>query len=470
MATAQSSLPNIVVIFADDLGYADIEGYGAAYGTPRLKALQQQGMRFTAFYAQPSCSPSRASLMTGCYPQRVGFPFVIGPKGPAWTAGSYFTGLNPNETTVAELLRSKGYATACIGKWHLGHYQEHLPTHHGFDEYLGIPYSNDMWPPNGPYPELPMVEGDQVIETNPDQTQLVTRYTNRAIEIIRKNKSRPFFIYLAHNMPHVPIFASESFKGRSGKGIYVDVIQEIDWSVGEVMKALTDNGIEKNTILIFTSDNGPWLVYGNHGGSAGKLREGKGSTFEGGTRVPFLVRWPGHVRAGTTCDIPASLFDLLPTFAEITQAKLPDNVIDGRSMLPLWHGGQTGIRDAQYYYQGNELQAVRKGKWKLHLPHAFEHVTEAGNDGARGKSEARNIGLSLFDLEADISEATNVATAHPEIVIELRGMAKKFDEEMKAGARKPAGRENCKERQQSRQGRKDFYRKGTRTPRFAKVF
>lgn len=442
LATAQSPMPNIVVIFADDLGYADIEGYGAAFRTPNLMQLQQQGMRFTSFYAQPSCSPSRASLMTGCYPQRVGFPYVIGPKGPSWTANNYLTGLNPNETTIAELLKSKGYATACIGKWHLGHYKEHLPTHHGFDEYLGIPYSNDMWPPNGPYPELPMIEGDEVIETNPDQTQLVKRYTNRAVEIIKKNKTRPFFIYLAHNMSHVPIFASEAFRGKSGKGLYADVIQEIDWSVGEVMKALTDNGVEKNTILIFTSDNGPWLIYGNHGGSTGKLREAKGSTFEGGTRVPFIVRWPGHVRGGTTCGVSASLFDLLPTFADVTNAKLPVNVIDGRSMLPLWKGGNKDIREAQYFYSGNELQAVRKGKWKLHLPHAYDHVTEAGNEGERGKSETRRIELSLFDLDKDIGETTNMAERHPEIVVELQALAEKFDEEMKAGVRKAAVAEN----------------------------
>ena len=437
-ASAQSPKPNIVVIFADDLGYADIEGYGATYSTPHLKQLQQQGMRFTSFYAQPSCSPSRASLMTGCYPQRVGFPYVIGPKGPSWTANNYFSGLNPNETTIAELLKSKGYATACIGKWHLGHYKEHLPTHHGFDDYLGIPYSNDMWPPNGPYPELPMIEGDVVIETNPDQTQLVKRYTTRAVDIIRKNKTNPFFIYLAHNMSHVPIFASESFKGKSGKGLYADVIQEIDWSVGEVMKALADNGLEKNTILIFTSDNGPWLVYGNHGGSAGKLREAKGSTFEGGTRVPFIVRWPGHVEGGTTCRVPASLFDLFPTFAEIAAAKLPVNFIDGRSMLPLWNGSNNDIRDAQYFYSGNELQAVRKGKWKLHLPHAYEHVTEAGNDGMRGKTETRKIELSLFDLEADEAESNNVAAAHADIVAQMQELAKGFDVSLKSGTRQPA--------------------------------
>lgn len=434
-----AQLPNIVIIFADDLGYADIEGYGAAYSTPHLKQLQQQGMRFTSFYSQPSCSPSRASLMTGCYPQRVGFPYVVGPKGPAWTDGKYFIGLNPDETTIAELLKSKGYATACIGKWHLGHFKEHLPTHHGFDEYLGIPYSNDMWPPNGPYPELPMVEGDQVIETDPDQTQLVKRYTERAVEVINRNKSKPFFLYLAHNMPHVPLFASSNAKDKSGKGLYVDVIQEIDWSVGQVMKALADNGIEKNTIFVFTSDNGPWLVYGDHAGSAGKFREGKGTTFEGGTRVPFIVRWPQQIKAGSASDVTASLFDLLPTFADITQAKLPSHTIDGSSMLPLWKGGKKQIREAQYYYQGNTLQAVRKGKWKLHLPHGYEHVVQAGNQGERGKSETLNIELSLFDLQADIAESKNVAAQHPGVVAELEALARKFDAGLNSGKRKPAG-------------------------------
>jgi arylsulfatase A len=434
----KGNMPNVIIILVDDLGYADIEGYGATYATPNLKQLQQQGMRFTSFYAQPSCSPSRASLMTGSYPQRVGFPYVVGPKGPAWTADKYFIGLNSTETTLPELLKAKNYATAAIGKWHLGHYKEHLPTHHGFDEYLGIPYSNDMWPPNGPYPELPMIEGDEAIETNPDQSQLVRRYTERAVSFINNNKSKPFFLYLAHNMSHVPIFASESFEGKSGKGLYVDVVQEIDWSVGQVMRALSENGLDKNTILIFTSDNGPWLVYGNHGGSAGKLREGKGTTFEGGTRVPFIVRWPGHINGGTTSAVPASLFDLLPTIAEITESKLPSQVIDGRSMLSAWKGGTKDIREVQYFYLGDNLQAIRSGKWKLHFQHPYEHVVTPGRDGERGKTETRTIERSLYDLEADVSESTDVAASHAEVVARLQAMADKFDAEMKATKRQPA--------------------------------
>ncbi|MGC3948089.1 MAG: sulfatase [Chryseolinea sp.] len=437
----KNTLPNIIVVLADDLGYADIEGYGSAVTTPNLMKLQQQGMRFTSFYSQPSCSPSRASLMTGCYPQRVGFPYVVGPKGPSWTANNYFLGLNPTETTLPEMLKEKGYATTCIGKWHLGHLTEHLPTHHGFDEYFGIPYSNDMWPVNGPYPELPLIEGDKVIEMNPDQSKLVMRYTNRAVATIKKNKSRPFFLYLAHNMSHVPIFASAAFKDKSGKGLYADVIQEIDWSVGELMKALKDNKIDDNTILIFTSDNGPWLVYGNHAGSSGPYREGKSTTFEGGTRVPFVVKWPGQIAPGTTCSIYASLFDLLPTFSEITDAKLPTQTIDGKSMMPLWKGGVKEIRDAQYFYVGNELQAIRRGKWKLHLPHVYEHVTEPGHDGARGKTESMKIDLSLYDLEADVAESANLAAQHPDIVDELKTLAAKFDQDLKATMR-PPGRGN----------------------------
>lgn len=434
----KETLPNIVIVFADDLGYADIEGYGSAVTTPNLFKLQQQGMRFTSFYSQPSCSPSRASLMTGCYPQRVGFPFVVGPKGPSWTSNNYFLGLNPSETTLPEMLKAKGYTTTCIGKWHLGHYKEHLPTHHGFDEYFGVPYSNDMWPPNGPYPELPLIEGDEVLETDPDQSELLTRYTNRAVETIRKNKSRPFFLYLAHNMSHVPIFASEAFKDKSGKGLYADVIKEIDWSVGELMKALAENKIDDNTIFIFTSDNGPWLVYGNHAGSAGALREGKGTTFEGGTRVPFVVKWPGKVTPGTTSSIYASLFDLLPTFAEITGARLPSQKIDGKSMLPLWRGRTKEIRDAQYFYVGNNLQAIRSGRWKLHLPHPYEHLTEPGYDGTRGKTESKSIELSLFDLASDVAESIDVAAQHPDVVERLQALGQKFDADLKATMRQPA--------------------------------
>lgn len=431
--------PNIIIIFADDLGYGDVEGFGASYQTPNILALQKEGMKFTSFYSQPQCSPSRAALMTGCYPQRVGIPWVVGPEGPAWTKDKSFIGLNPDEKTLPEMLKDVNYATGIIGKWHLGHHAQHLPTQHGFDMFFGLPYSNDMLPSNTPdFPDLPLMEGEKIIEKNPDQTQLTKRYTERAISFISQNRTKPFFLYLAHSMPHVPIYASEKFKDKSRKGLYVDVIQEMDWSTGEIMRTLKKLRMDENTIVIFTSDNGPWLLYGNHAGSSAGLREGKATTFEGGVRVPFIARWPGHIPKNSACDGIASLIDLLPTLAEITQAKLSSNIIDGKSILPLLLGKSTkGPREVHYYFQINELQAVRKGKWKLHFPHGYEHVAVVGANGQRGRSETMQVEISLFDLESDPSEKNNVATKHPDVVEELRIIGAKFRLEMDQQKRKP---------------------------------
>jgi len=436
---AQTKLPNVIIIFADDLGYGDIEGFGAKYSTPNLKALQLEGMKFTSFYSQPQCSPSRAALMTGCYPQRVGIPWVVGPEGPQWTRDKYFIGLNPNEKTLAEIFKDKNYSTACIGKWHLGHHAQHLPTHHGFDMYFGLPYSNDMWPPNLPeFPDLPLMDNENIIEKNPDQTQLIKRYTERALTFIKQKKSSNFFLYIAHAMPHVPLFASEDFAGKSGNGLYTDVVQEIDWSVGEILKTLKNEGLDQNTIVLFTSDNGPWLVYGNHAGSSGGLREGKNTSFEGGVRVPFIARWPGHIPAGSTSTAVAALIDLVPTFAEITQNEKLPNPIDGKSILPLLLGkSKASPREVQYYFQINELQAVRKGKWKLHFEHGYEHVVKAGMDGKRGEVSTSKVELSLFDLDSDPSETTNVASKHPDITTELKDLGQKFKGEMDKEKRQP---------------------------------
>jgi len=439
--TVQSQqMPNIIIIFADDLGYGDIGGFGNSYETPNLLALQHEGIKFTSFYSQPQCSPSRAALMTGCYPQRVGFPWVVGPEGPEWTRDKSLVGLNPAEKTIAEILKDKNYATACIGKWHLGHHPQHLPTHHGFDTYFGLPYSNDMLPASmAVYPDLPLIEDEKTIEKNPDQSQLVRRYTERATSFIKQNKSRNFFLYMAHAMPHVPLHVSQQFAGKSGKGIYADVIQEIDWSVGEVMNAVKNEGLENNTLIIFTSDNGPWLVYGNHAGSSGGLREGKNTAFEGGVRVPFIARWPGHIPANSTCSAFAGLIDLLPTIAELTNTKSLPNAIDGKSILSLVLGkSKEQSREVHYYFQINELQAVRKGKWKLHFPHGYEHVTQPGADGVRGQVTTLNIGLSLFDLEADPSETTDVSSTHPQVVNELKGLGEKFKAELDRGKRNAA--------------------------------
>ncbi|MHC4148093.1 MAG: sulfatase-like hydrolase/transferase, partial [Planctomycetota bacterium] len=290
--------PNFVVVFTDDQGYADVGCFGAkGFETPNLDRMAAEGVRFTSFYvAAPSCTPSRAALLTGCYPQRVGLPYVLFPTGPEWTANRTDIGINGQEETIAELLKSRGYATACIGKWHLGHHRKFLPTRHGFDYYFGLPYSNDMRPENNEeYPPLPLVEGEQAIEYDPDQSQLTRRYTEKAIEFIRQNKDKPFFVYLPHTMVHVPLFVSERFKGKSEQGMYGDVIMEIDWSVGQIMSVLKEVGVDEKTLVIFTSDNGPWLAYGDHGGLAGPLREGKGTTWEGGMREPCIMRWPGQI-------------------------------------------------------------------------------------------------------------------------------------------------------------------------------
>ncbi|HEY8503213.1 MAG TPA: sulfatase, partial [Gemmataceae bacterium] len=296
--------PNFVIVFTDDQGYGDVGCYGGkGFETPNLDRMAREGVRFTDFYvAQAVCSASRAALLTGCYPNRIG---ILGALGPASKHG-----INDGEMTIAEVLKPRGYATAMFGKWHLGHHPRFLPTRHGFDEYAGLPYSNDMWPhhPTAKFPELPMLDGETVInhEVSPaDQTQLTTWYTRRAVRFIERHRDEPFFLYVAHSMPHVPLFVSDRFKGKSERGLHGDVMEEIDWSVGEILKALKDNGLDESTLVLFTCDNGPWLSYGEHAGSAGPLREGKGTTFEGGVRVPCIARWPGKIPAGSVCREPA---------------------------------------------------------------------------------------------------------------------------------------------------------------------
>ncbi len=319
--------PNVVLIFCDDMAYADVGCYGArGYKTPNIDQLARQGVRFTDFYvAQAVCSASRAALLTGCYPNRIGIQGALGPQSK--------TGIHSNEVTIAELLKQRGYATAIYGKWHLGHQPQFLPPRHGFDDYFGLPYSNDMWPHHPTsktnYPPLPLIEGEQTVQLMPDQTQLTTWYTERAVGFIERNKDHPFFLYVPHAMPHVPLFVSEKFRGKSKRGLFGDVIQEIDWSVGQILAALKQQRLDENTLVIFTSDNGPWLSYGDHAGSAGRLREGKGTTFEGGVRVPFIARWPGKIPAASVCREPAMTIDLLPTLAKAAGAELPPHPIDG---------------------------------------------------------------------------------------------------------------------------------------------
>lgn len=421
----------------DDLGYGDLGVTGAHdYETPNIDKLAHEGMRFTNFLtAQAVCSASRSALLTGCYPNRIGFSGALMPIAKV--------GINNNETTIAELLKQKGYATAITGKWHLGHHKQFLPLQHGFDEYLGLPYSNDMWPVGfdgiqvktgenkSQYPPLPLIknnETQEIVKNLDDQALLTQKYTNFAVNFIKKNQKKPFFLYLPHSMPHVPINASAKFKGKSKQGLYGDMMMEVDWSVGEVMKALKINGLDKNTLVIFTSDNGPWLNFGNHAGSSGGLREGKGTVFEGGHRVPCIMRWPGVVQAGIVTNKLAATIDILPTIASICNLKLPDNQIDGLDILSILQNKKVDSprKYFYYYYNKNSLKAVRRDNWKLFLPHPSRSYEKflPGNDGFPGKTDENNpIPFALYDLRRDPGERYDVQSLYPEIVAELQKTA-----------------------------------------------
>lgn len=438
--------PNIVLIFMDDLGYGDIGRTGALeYNTPNINKLAAEGMQFTNFLAaQAVCSASRAALLTGCYPNRIGIAGALGPKAKH--------GINSDETTIAEVLKEQGYATGIFGKWHLGHHKEFLPLQHGFDEYLGVPYSNDMWPvdydglPIGPnsttphkanHPVLPLIDGNEKvmdIKTLDDQATLTTRYTERAVSFIKKHKNEQFFLYLPHSMVHVPLGVSDKFKGKSEHGLFGDVMMEVDWSVGEIMKTLKDNGLDKNTLVIFTSDNGPWLNYGNHAGSTGGLREGKGTSFEGGQREPCIMRWTGKIPAGDICNQLSGTIDILPTLATITGSSLPKNKIDGVNILPLLLGDKTAKpRENFYYYYGsNNLEAVRINNWKLVLPHP--HRSYVGvlpkNDGWPGPYARDTAEFALYNLKRDPGEEYDVQELYPEMVEKLQALAEKAREDL----------------------------------------
>lgn len=431
--------PNVVLIFCDDLGYADLGCYGArGYQTPHIDRLARQGTRFTDFYvAQAVCSASRAALLTGCYPGRIGIQGALGPKSR--------TGINANEVTIAELLKSRGYATAIYGKWHLGDAPEFLPLRHGFDDYFGLPYSNDMWPHHPTagtnYPPLPLIEGERVVQLMPDQTQLTRGYTERAVRFIDQNRERPFFLYVPHNMPHVPLFASSAFQGRTRRGLFGDVLAEIDWSVGQILAALQRHQLEENTLVIFTSDNGPWLLYGDHSGSARPLREGKATSFDGGVRVPFIARWPGRIPAGKICHEPAMTIDVLPTIAHLAQAELPAHRIDGKNFWPLLAGerGARSPQDAYFIYWGNELQAVRSGPWKLHFAHSYVSPRPPGRNARPGQYTNLNVSLSLFNLAKDPRELNDVASKHPAVVARLSSLADQARLDLGDSARKQPG-------------------------------
>ncbi|RIV43136.1 sulfatase [Flagellimonas pelagia] len=420
--------PNIVLIFTDDQGYQDVGVFGSPnIKTPNLDQMAAEGLQLTSYYAaQAVCSASRAGILTGCYPNRIGIHNALGPDNTH--------GINASETTIAEMLKEKGYATAIYGKWHLGHHKQFLPTRHGFDEWFGIPYSNDMWPKHPQqgtifnFPDLPLYENEKVIGILEDQSQLTTQITERSVDFIKRNKDKPFFLYVPHPQPHVPLFVSEKFKGKSERGLYGDVIMEIDWSVGQIMKALKDNGLEENTLVIFTSDNGPWLSYGNHAGSALPLREGKGTAWEGGQREPCIIKYPKKLKGGKIIDVPMMAIDFLPTLAELTQAPLPEQVIDGKSVWKILTGErEEPVQEAYFfYYRVNEMFGVRYGKWKLYFPHRYRTMEgqEPGKDGQPGEYRMVDLKeIELYDLESDISEATNVAAQHPDVVAEIEKLA-----------------------------------------------
>ncbi len=413
--------PNIIIIFCDDMGYADISPFGATAGlTPNLDKMAEEGMKFTDFYsAYATCTCSRAALLTGSYPQRLGMQGNFLPKAKK--------GLNFEETTIAEVLKQKEYATAMFGKWHLGDAPEFMPLAQGFDEFYGFPYSHDMWPfhpENEKYdfPPLPLYDGETVI--NPDVQpkdieNMTLDLTKKAVNFIERNKDNPFFIYMPYALPHVPLAVSKKFKGKSKQGMYADVIAELDEGVGLLFKALKENDIDDNTLVVFTSDNGPWVWYGEHGGSAGSLKGYKGTFFEGGYRVPCIMRWPASIPAGSVNSAISGTIDLLPTIASIAGAHLPTVKIDGENITDLLTGKTETTPHLAYFYNKT---AVRSGKWKLILPHKSQLVTEPGNGGYPGKRIGVNIPLSLYNLKEDIGETKNLAKEHPEIVTKLTAM------------------------------------------------
>jgi arylsulfatase len=438
--------PNIVIIFTDDQGYADVGKFGAVgFKTPNLDQMANEGVIFRNFHvAQPVCSASRAALLTGCYPNRIGIHGALGPKTKV--------GIGDGEVTLAQLLKSRGYATGMLGKWHLGDSPRFMPLRHGFDEYFGLPMSCDYWPghpdliTNMPaklaaikreYPNLPIYDGEAIFRQEmsiDDLNHLTTWYTERAVSFIERNKSHPFFLYVAHSMPHVPLGVSDKFRGKTERGLYGDVIEEIDWSAGQILDALKRNGLDENTWVLFMSDNGPWLSYGNHAGSAKPLREGKGTNWEGGTREPCIMRWPGKIPAGMdTSDMLMSI-DLFPTIAKIAGASLPEHAIDGLDVWPII-SRQPGARNPHksycFYYGVNELQAIitGDGRWKLQFPHTFQTLAgkPAGQDGLPAPYSQRKIEKAeLYDLMSDIGETTDVSSLRPETVKQLEAEAEKM--------------------------------------------
>ncbi|MDR8390385.1 sulfatase [Aliifodinibius sp. S!AR15-10] len=416
-----SDRPNIVIIFTDDMGYGDAGVYGhPTIRTPNLDRMAEEGMKFTQFYTAASvCTPSRAGLLTGRLPVRSGmmseefrvlFPFSA-------------KGIPPEEVTIAEALKEQGYTTAAVGKWHLGHETPYLPTDNGFDSYFGIPYSNDM--DNKAWQPVPLMRNKEIIEQPAEQRTLTPRYTEESLKFIRENKDKPFFLYLAHTFPHVPLYASEDFRGTSTRGLYGDVIEEIDWSTGQIMDELEQLGLAENTFVFFTSDNGPWLTMDQNGGSAGLLRDGKGTTWEGGMRVPALAWWPGTISSGQVTQALGTTMDLFSTSLALAGAEQPDDrVIDGVNLMPVLTGKQENVRDVVFYYRSEKLFAVRKGPWKAHF------ITQSAYVGDKPVSHDPP---QLYNLEEDPSEKYNLAQKHPEVISEIMDLVKKHEKNLVRG-------------------------------------
>ena len=441
--------PNFIVVFADDLGYADLGCYGARnFDTPHLDRMAAEGARLTDFYVPSSvCSASRAALLTGCYPDRVGVTGVFFPTRAkdGQASGPGDRGLHPEETTLAEVLKPAGYATACIGKWHLGDHSDFLPTQQGFDTYFGIPYSNDMgWWQGKPadfkedFPPIPLLEDESLLEENPDQRTLTQRYTKRAVEFIREHREEPFFLYLPHTMPHVPLFVSDRFSGSAEYGLYGDVIQELDWSMGVLLRTLKKEGLEESTLVIFTSDNGPWLSKGAHGGSADPLRDGKFTRYEGGHRVPCVMRWPGRIPAGSILPGLLSTIDLLPTFAGLADVRLdPDRKIDGVDAWPYLSGeADRSPRDTFFY----SPHVVRQGNWKLMMPGEYREVFPAPENPSE-KGRVTYDHARLFHLSDDIGETQSLHkdSVHRDRIEAMTALCREYQEALETEAR-PVGR------------------------------
>lgn len=418
--------PNIVFILTDDLGYGDLSSYGSErVETTNIDKLAEDGVKLTSYYAaQPVCSASRAAILTGAYPNRLGIYNAFGPTSDS--------GINHNEYTLAEMLKDNGYKTGIFGKWHLGSKKEFFPTRHGFDEFYGILYSNDMWRWHPEYPEgypqdLLLYRNENALKEIIDQSSLTKDITTESINFIKKNKDHPFFLYIAHPQPHVPLFVSENFMNITGEGLYADVITEIDYSVGRITKYLEENDLSDNTIFVFTSDNGPWLSYGDHSGSSGIFREGKGTTWEGGVRVPSIIKFPNGLRP-SIIDEPVMAIDWMPTFANITKSKLSQNKIDGKDIWPLLSGelNQTPHKELYFYYRVNELHSIRMNEWKIQFSRTYRSLNgrEGGKNGIPVKYDMNVIEHNeLYNLKDDPEEKINVYDKFPEIAKKMEKLA-----------------------------------------------